>query len=168
MARPAAPVVSVLMVCMGNICRSPTAEGVLRDKLRAAGLHDQVMVDSAGTHGYHVGDPPDTRSQQHARRRGIDLSGLRARRVAERDFERFDLLLAMDVDNHGELMRLCPPGREGRVRLLLDFAVQRHGRREVPDPYYGGVSGFEDVLDLVDDACDGLLAHLRDRIRGTS
>jgi len=162
------PRVAILMVCMGNICRSPTAEGVLRHKLRVAGLLEQVAVDSAGTHGYHVGSPPDARALEHARRRGIDLSGLRARRVADRDFERFDLLLAMDEDNHLELMRLCPPGREVRVRLLMDFASRSPGRREVPDPYYGGDQGFADVLDLVDDACDGLVAHLRGRITGTS
>ena len=160
----AAPELSVLMVCMGNICRSPTAEGVLRHKLQSAGLADLVRVDSAGTHGYHLGDPPDPRSLQHARRRGIDLSGLRARRVADDDFERFDLLLAMDEDNLGELQRLCPRGLQSRVRLLLEFATRPHGRREVPDPYYGGAEGFDDVLDLVDDACDGLLLHLRERL----
>jgi protein-tyrosine phosphatase len=99
----------VLMVCMGNICRSPTAEGVLRHKLHEAGLHDLVVVDSAGTHAYHVGDPPDNRSMQHARRRGYDLSALRARRVADADFERFDLILAMDWDNYALLEEQCPP-----------------------------------------------------------
>lgn len=168
MARPAGPEIAVLMVCLGNICRSPTAEGLLRHKLHAAGLHGRVNVDSAGTHGYHVGQPPDTRSQLHARRRGIDLSSLRARRVADTDFDDFDLLLAMDEDNHGELMRRCPPGREGRVRRLLDFAAGAQGRREVPDPYDGGAAGFELVLDLADDACEGLIAHLRQRLDGTS
>jgi protein-tyrosine phosphatase len=166
--RPPSAEMAVLMVCLGNICRSPTAEAMLRHKLLAAGLHERVAVDSAGTEGYHVGDPPDERSQRHAGRRGIDLSTLRARRVVEQDFERFDLLLAMDQANHRELLQRCPPGLESRVRLLLDFATQPHGRCEVPDPFYGGAAGFEDVLDLVDDACEGLLAHLRAQLEGTS
>ncbi len=156
------------MVCMGNICRSPTAEAVLRKKLADAGLESRVAVDSAGTHGYHIGSPPDERSQRHARRRGIELSGLRARRLAEEDFARFDLLLAMDDDNLEEMRRLCPPGREGRMRLLLDYAAPADGQREVPDPYAGGAAGFETVLDLVDGACDGLLEHLVQRLDGTS
>lgn len=154
---------AVLMVCMGNICRSPTAEGVLRQRLAAAGLGDRVTVDSAGTHGYHVGDPPDVRSQRHAAHRGYDLSPLRARRVADEDFERFDLLLAMDEDNLAELERNCPPGLVSRLGLLRDFATSP-GPREVPDPYYGGAEGFERVLDLVEEACDGLVADLRRRL----
>lgn len=159
--KPPPPALAVLMVCMGNICRSPTAEGVLRARLDAAGLAEQVRVDSAGTHGYHVGDPPDPRAQRHARSRGVDLSALRARRVAEADFDRFDLILAMDEDNLAELERLRPEGHPNRPRLLLEFARRHAGVREVPDPYYGGPDGFDRVLDLVEDACDGVLAHLQ-------
>lgn len=159
----AAPELAVLMVCMGNICRSPTAEGLLRAKLAAAGLEARVRVDSAGTHGYHVGDAPDARAQRHARTRGVDLSALRARRVAEDDFDRFDLVLAMDEDNLAELQRLRPAGHANAPRLLLEFAA-RTAVREVPDPYYGGPDGFEHVLDLIDEACDGLVEHLRARL----
>ena len=159
-----APEIAVLMVCMGNICRSPTAEGVLRAKLAAAGLDGRVRVDSAGTHGYHVGDAPDARALKHARSRGVDLSRQRARRVVEEDFDRFDLMLAMDEDNLAELERLRPAGHANAPRLLLDFAARHAGVREVPDPYYGGPDGFEHVLDLIEDACDGLLAHLRERL----
>lgn len=163
------PRVSVLMVCMGNICRSPTAEGLLRHKLREAGLDHQVSVDSAGTAGYHIGAPPDGRAQRHALQHGIDISGLRARQVRLRDFERFDLLLAMDEDNMATLMRLCPPGYESRVRLMMSFARRQDPpRADVPDPYYGGPEGFDNVLDLLDDACDGLVAHLRPHLGGTS
>lgn len=154
----------VLMICMGNICRSPTAEGALRLRLARAGLEGQVAVDSAGTHGYHVGEPPDRRAQQHALRRGIDLSGLRGRRVSETDFDRFDLLLAMDEDNLAELARVRPAGHANAPRLLLEFTRRYTGQREVPDPYYGGPEGFERVLDLIEDACDGLLVHLQQRL----
>lgn len=151
----------VLMICMGNICRSPTAEGALRLRLERAGLAGQIGVDSAGTHGYHVGEPPDRRAQQHALKRGIDLSRLRGRRVAEADFDRFDLLLAMDEDNLAELARLRPEGHPNTPRLLLEFARRYTEQREVPDPYYGGPDGFERVLDLIEDACDGVLIHLQ-------
>jgi protein-tyrosine phosphatase len=149
----------VLAVCLGNICRSPTAEAVLRHKLEALGLAEHVEVDSAGTGGWHVGDPPDLRSQRHALRRGYDLSSLRARRVSELDFERFDLILAMDEDNLAELERLRPT--QGRAELRL-FAG-----RSVPDPYSGGPSGFERVLDLIEAASDGLARELAARL-GTS
>lgn len=148
----------ILFFCMGNICRSPTAEGVMRAKLAAAGL--DVEVDSAGTHGYHVGAPPDERSQQHAARRGYDLSALRARQLVAQDFSRFDLVLAMDADNLAHAERLCPPAQRHRLRLLLDFAPQA-GTRQVPDPYYGGAAGFEEVLDLVEAACDALVETLK-------
>jgi protein-tyrosine phosphatase len=148
----------ILFFCMGNICRSPTAEGVMRAKLAAAGL--DIEVDSAGTHGYHVGAPPDARSQRHARQRGYDLGALRARRLEARDFERFDLVLAMDADNLANAERLCPPAQRHRLKLLMDYAPQA-GSREVPDPYHGGDAGFEDVLDLVEAACDGLVDTLR-------
>jgi protein-tyrosine phosphatase len=150
----------ILFFCMGNICRSPTAEGVMRAKLKAAGL--DVEVDSAGTHGYHVGAPPDERSQAHAGRRGYDLSRLRARKLTAEDFSRFDLVLAMDADNLGYAERLCPPSQRHRLRLLLDYAPGA-GKRHVPDPYYGGEAGFEEVLDLVEAACEGLIASLRAR-----
>jgi protein-tyrosine phosphatase len=148
------------MVCMGNICRSPTAEGVLRRKLREAGLEQSVLVDSAGTTAYHVAKPPDRRSIQHAKRRGYDLSGLRARRVIDEDFERFDLILAMDWDNLALLEAQCPVEHRGKLKRLTEFAC-RHDSPVVPDPYYSGPDGFERVLDLIEDACDGLVAHLK-------
>lgn len=149
----------VLFVCLGNICRSPTAEAVFRDLLQreAAGL--TVEADSAGTHTYHVGSAPDARTVAAALRRGIDMSQLRARVVEAADFERFDLLLAMDEQNYRHLLHMAPPERRDRVRLFLEFAPDQ-GRREVPDPYYGGAAGFEDVLDLVEEAARGLLAAL--------
>lgn len=165
--RPQAPRVRVLMVCMGNICRSPTAEAVLRRKLEEAGLADLVEVDSAGTHAYHLGSPPDERSRKHARQRGYDLEGLRARKVAEEDFERFDLLLAMDGDNMALLEAGCPPQLEqarSKLRRLVEFIPPHSphaGAQSVPDPYYGGPAGFDAVLDLVEHACDGLVEHLR-------
>ena len=148
----------ILFFCMGNICRSPTAEGVMRAKLKAAGLH--VEVDSAGTHGYHAGEPPDERAQAHAARRGYDLSALRARQLVAADFTRFDLVLGMDADNIARAERLCPPGERHRLKLLLSYAPQA-GRPDVPDPYYGGEAGFEEVLDLVEAACEGLIEGLR-------
>jgi protein-tyrosine phosphatase len=150
----------VLMVCMGNICRSPTAEGVLRHKLGEAGLADIVEVDSAGTHAYHVGDPPDARSARHAKRRGYDLSALRARKVADTDFEDFDLILVMDWDNLAALEEQCPAAHRAKLRRLTEFA-SRAASEVVPDPYYSGADGFETVLDLVEDACEGVVAHLR-------
>lgn len=150
----------ILFFCTGNICRSPTADGVMRAKLKAAGL--DIEVDSAGTHGYHVGAPPDGRSQEHALKRGYDLSPLRARKLLARDFSDFDLVLAMDADNLAHAEALCPPSQRHRLKLLLDYAPHL-GRRHVPDPYYGGAAGFEDVLDLVEAACDGLIATLRPR-----
>jgi len=154
---------SILMVCMGNICRSPTAEGVFRHLVRQAGLQDRIAIDSAGTHGYHVGSPPDERSQHHARVRGYDLSGLRARQVQDLDFGRFDLILAMDHENLALLEDECPPQHLSRLRRLMEFAPP--GLSDVvADPYYGGKQGFETVLDHVEAACAGLLAHIRTRI----
>ncbi|MEW5769698.1 MAG: low molecular weight protein-tyrosine-phosphatase [Pseudomonadota bacterium] len=152
---------SILLVCMGNICRSPTAEGVLRDKLEAEGLLERVRLDSAGTHDYHVGKAPDGRAQEAAGRRGYDLSALRARQVALRDFEEFDYILAMDQDNYQSLMRVCPEPQRHKVRLFLSFS-RRFADQEVPDPYYGGRQGFDLVLDMVEDAAEGLIATLRD------
>jgi len=148
----------VLFVCMGNICRSPTAEAVVREfAKRVAGL--ALEVDSAGTHGYHTGDAPDERSIAAARRRGFELGTLRARVVETADFERFDLVLAMDGVVLERLRELAPLPHAGRVQLFLDFAPGL-GRRDVPDPYYGGAAGFEEVLDLVEEGARGLLAAL--------
>lgn len=148
----------VLFVCMGNICRSPTAEAVVRDfARRVAGV--DLDVDSAGTHGYHVGDAPDERSIAAARRRGFDLGTLRARVVEAEDFERFDLVLAMDAAVLERLQELAPRRYANRLQLFLDFAPAL-GRRDVPDPYYGGAAGFEEVLDLVEEGARGLLAAL--------
>lgn len=154
---------TVLFCCMGNICRSPTAEGVFRHLVHAAGLQDEVHVDSAGTHGYHVGAPPDDRSCHHAALRGYDLSQLRARQVHRRDFERFDLILAMDWDNMELLEEQCPPEHRHKLRRLMEFAPPGLGE-VVADPYYGGRQGFETVLDHVEAACRGLLEHVQGRI----
>ncbi|HLO77774.1 MAG TPA: low molecular weight protein-tyrosine-phosphatase [Magnetospirillum sp.] len=152
--------IKVLFVCTGNICRSPTAEGVFRALVAAEGLSDRIATDSAGTHGYHVGEAPDRRSAAAALRRGVDLSDLRARKVKTGDFDEFDLVLAMD-GSHDEILRqMCPPARAARVRLFLDFAPQLN-IRDVPDPYYGGGDGFERVLDMVEAGARGLLAHIR-------
>lgn len=148
--------VKVLFVCMGNICRSPTAHGVFRALLWREGLDHAVEVDSAGTHAYHVGEPPDRRAQQTARRRGLDLSDLRARQVEAGDFDRFDYVLAMDSENHRHLQALCPPGQRHKVKLFMDYAPQC-GATDVPDPYYGGSRGFEEVFTLVEEASLGLL-----------
>ena len=154
--------ISVLFICMGNICRSPTAQGVFRALVQSEGLSDRIDTDSAGTIAYHVGEPPDRRARETAEKRGIDLHDLRARRVVAEDFEQFDYLLAMDHDNYRDLMEICPPGREDRLHLFLDFAPQRV-EKEVPDPYYGGVAGFDRVFDMVEDASRGLLDHILKR-----
>lgn len=154
----------VLFVCMGNICRSPTAHGVFRHMVVQAGLQHWVVVDSAGTHNYHPGEPPDSRSQRHAAQRGYDLADLRARQMLAEDFERHDLVLAMDWDNLALAQDLCPPGHEAKVRRLTEFCLQ-FDSPVVPDPYYGGAAGFEQVLDLVEDACSGLLRHVKEQVR---
>jgi len=153
------PSFSILFVCMGNICRSPTAEGVFRHHVAEAGLAGVIAIASAGTHDYHIGEPPDRRSQAAARLRRYDLSAQRARHVGRADFEHFDYLLAMDHENLSHLQRLAPPELRSKARLFLEFGTQ--GVLEVPDPYYGGTDGFERVLDLVEDASRGLLAHLQ-------
>ena len=150
----------VLFVCMGNICRSPTAEGVFREFVRRHAPELELEIDSAGTHDYHVGEPPDPRALKAAATRGLDISGLRARQVEDADFERFDLILAMDRLNYETLRDRSPPVFHSRIRLLLEFADDT-GRQEVPDPYYGGAKGFEEVLDLLEDASAGLLAEVR-------
>ena len=151
---------AVLMVCMGNICRSPTAEGVFRHMAEEAGLLDELTIDSAGTHDYHVGNQPDSRAQEAARRRGYDLSSLRARQVDVQDFARFDYILAMDQENLASLQRICPPEHRHKVRLFLSYSG-RFADAEVPDPYYGGRDGFDKVLDMVEDGVQGLLDEIR-------
>jgi protein-tyrosine phosphatase len=149
----------VLFVCMGNICRSPTAEGVFRHKVEQNNLQHKITIDSAGTHAYHVGNPPDARAQEAALKRDIDLSQQRARRVRSDDFTEFDYVIAMDDSNMDDLLSICPAGYEDRLHLFLAFSSGQ--QREVPDPYYGQGRGFEIVLDLVDDAAEGLLAHIQ-------
>lgn len=151
--------VSILFVCMGNICRSPTAEGVVRAHLERAGLAAEVELDSAGTHGYHIGKAPDERARKAAATRGYDLSALKARRVSDFDFVRFDRILAMDRDNLDLLRQACPAEHRHKLGLFLEYS-RRFREREVPDPYYGGAEGFEHVLDLVEDAAHGLIDSL--------
>jgi protein-tyrosine phosphatase len=151
---------SVLFVCMGNICRSPTAHGVFQHKVNQLGLQGKITVDSAGTLDYHAGDPPDQRAQQHAQRRGYDLSDLRARQIKPIDFNTFDLIAVMDWDNLSYVDGMCPPESKAKVHRLTEFCT-RHQADVVPDPYYGGVQGFDHVLDLVEDACDGLMVHIQ-------
>lgn len=155
---------SILFVCMGNICRSPTAHGVFRQKVIEHGLTNQVQVDSAGTHNYHPGNPPDERSQAHALKRGYDLSDLRARQILDSDFASHDLILAMDWDNLALIQDECPAEHQAKVRRLTEFCL-KHASPVVPDPYYGGGDDFEHVLDLVEDACEGLIRHVRQRVR---
>ncbi len=150
----------MLFVCTGNICRSPTAEGVFRALVERGGLSQRIISASAGTHGSRIGYPPDPRAIEHARRRGYDLSALRARRLEVGDFERYDLLLACDTGHHAFLSRLAPRDTRGRVALLMDYAPEL-GLKEVPDPYYGGAADFEHVLDIVEPAAAGLLAALK-------
>ena len=152
---------NLLFVCMGNICRSPTMEGVMRGLLREQGLEDEIQIDSAGTGDWHVGNPPDDRATEAARRRGIVLEGA-ARQVRPSDFEDYDLLLAADRENLAHLRALAPDDEaRAKVRLLREFDPESHGDLDVPDPYYGGPGGFEEVLDLVEAACRGLLAEVR-------
>ena len=154
----------VLFVCLGNICRSPTAEVVFRAAASREAPDIALEIDSAGTAAYHVGEAPDRRTRQAAARRGYDLSQLRARVVEPRDFEYFDLILAMDRENLRTLERRAPQHVRERLRLFLEFAPEA-GLSEVPDPYYGGPNGFEDVLDLIEAASRGLIEHLRRRSR---
>lgn len=150
--------ISVLFVCMGNICRSPTAEGVFRYHAEQAGLADRLEIDSAGTHAYHVGEPADHRARAAAERRGMSLDGIRARRVSAQDFQRFDYIIAMDQENLARLRDEAPEEHSARLHLFLEFAAG--SETDVPDPYYGGAAGFERVLDLVEDASRGLLETL--------
>lgn len=154
--------IKILFVCMGNICRSPTAEGVFRHLVQQAQLQDRITTDSAGTHAYHVGEQPDPRARATAQQRGVDLSDIRARRVTAEDFERFDYVLAMDQDNYDILAELCPVELMSRLYLFLQFAPDL-SHREVPDPYYGGSKGFERVFDMVELAAEGLLEDILQR-----
>lgn len=152
--------VNILFVCTGNICRSPTAEGVFRHMVRQAGMADRVGTDSAGTEGYHAGEPPDPRSCAAAKIRGVDIGDLRSRKVVPQDFSRFDLLLAMDRSHYQHLVRMAPNGARERVRLLMDYAPAAPNR-EVPDPYYGDGNHFAEVLDLIEAGAAGLLDIIR-------
>jgi len=154
----------VLLVCMGNICRSPTAEGVLRYFIKNNNLGDKVEVDSAGTHGYHVGEAPDSRTQRAASARGYNLSQLRARKVARQDLDYFDLILAMDKSNLDNLLRMATPEQQPRIRLFMDYA-KNFDDDEVPDPYYGLGHGFDLVLDMVEDASLGLIEEIKKKLR---
>lgn len=148
---------------MGNICRSPTAHGVFRHKVQEQGLSHLIHVDSAGTHNYHPGSPPDDRSQEHAAKRGYQLSDLRARQITAEDFDRHDLILVMDWDNLALVQDICPSGAQKKVRRLTEFCLVSDSP-VVPDPYYGGADGFDQVLDLVEDAAEGLLRYVEHRV----
>jgi protein-tyrosine phosphatase len=156
--------VRVLFVCMGNICRSPTAQGVFAHLVESQGLTSLIQIDSAGTHAYHVGEPPDVRATQAAKKRNIDLGTQRARRVTGDDFLDFDYVLAMDRSNYDDLLSLCPPDHQSKLHLFLEFATGL-AEDEVPDPYYGGITGFERVLDMIERASLGLLAEIRQQHR---
>jgi protein-tyrosine phosphatase len=157
--------VSILFVCMGNICRSPTAEGVFRHVVETAGLGTGIRCDSAGTHGYHIGAPPDARSISAAARRGYDLRPLRARKVCADDFSSFEFILAMDRNNLATLAGWCPPHLRSRLQLYGDLEARFAGQ-DVPDPYYGGAAGFERVLDMVEVVSASLLARLAGKVTG--
>jgi len=154
--------IRVLFVCMGNICRSPTAEGVFRNLIETHGLSELLETDSAGTHAYHIGEPPDRRAQETALNRGLDISDLRARGVDQEDFEDFDYILAMDSDNYSILIDRCPDTLQDKIKLFLNYAPDLN-ITEVPDPYYGGNKGFENVFDLVEAASEGLIAEIKQR-----
>jgi len=151
---------NVLFICMGNICRSPMAEGVFRREIARAGLLDKVNIDSAGTHSYHIGSKPDQRAQNAANKRGVNISGLRGRQVADVDFENFDYILAMDTANLNNLKRRAPARLHGKLRLLLSYS-RKYPNLDVPDPYYGGISGFEENLDMIEDAVQGLIKEIQ-------
>lgn len=152
--------VRVLFVCLGNICRSPTAEGVFRHLVASEGLSAHIETDSAGTHAYHVNEAPDVRAQAAAANRGIDLSDLRGRKATAADIEAFDYVLAMDRDNYNNLVAISLKPHVSKIRLFLEYAPDRP-EDEVPDPYFGGSGGFDRVLDMIEDASQGLLADIR-------
>ncbi|MHB1216254.1 MAG: low molecular weight protein-tyrosine-phosphatase [Thiobacillus sp.] len=149
----------VLFVCMGNICRSPMAEGMFRKAVEAAGLAQQVVTDSAGTHAYHVGNAPDPRAQKAVFQRGADISRLRGRKVADEDFEQFDYILVMDSDNYSKLIQRAPAQHHAKIRRLLSFS-RKYPNLDVVDPYYGGARGFEENLDMIEDAVQGLIREI--------
>ena len=154
----------ILFVCLGNICRSPMAEGLFRRELERRGIDHLVEVDSAGTGSWHIGEPPDGRAQRAIARRGVDISALRGRQVKRPDLDAFDLILAMDAENLSDLMALANEEQMQRIRMFLDFAPERV-EREVPDPYFGGEEGFEHVLDLLEEAARGLADHVEEELR---
>ncbi len=154
--------VRVLFVCLGNICRSPTAEGAFRKLVVEHGLESMIEVDSAGTHGYHINEPPDSRAVQAAAYRDIDLTTIRGRQAGAEDFDRFDYILAMDADNVRHLSKVAPPEMVHKVSLFMEYS-SNYAEREVPDPYWGGASGFNRVLDMIEDAATGLLRDIRSR-----
>jgi len=154
----------VLFVCTGNICRSPTAEAVFRAKAAARGIGERVFADSAGTHGYHIGDPPDPRSCDAARRRGYPMNGMFARKVSAADFRAFDIVVAMDEGHFRLLRRLAPPDAHAKLRLFMEL-VREATHRDVPDPYYGGPEGFDEVLDLVETGVDALLDEIEAKLK---
>ncbi len=151
--------VKVLFVCLGNICRSPTAQGIFEHMVKEAGLEDKIIIDSAGTAGYHIGVQPDKRSQAAALKRNYDLSAQRARKVEYEDFVEFDYILAMDESNFEDIKEIAPRELYHKIHLILDYGSS--GKKSVPDPYYGGEKGFELVLDLLEEACEGLLKKIR-------
>jgi protein-tyrosine phosphatase len=157
--------VAVLFVCTGNICRSPTAEAVFRKIAFDAGLGEAILADSAGTHAYHVGEPPDSRARDAAANRGYDMSGLRARKVERADFDRYDLIIAMDGEHRSFLEGLRSPAAKGQVRLMMSYA-RGFSEKDVPDPYYGGPKGFDRVLDMLEDSAQGLLESVQESLRG--
>lgn len=162
------PPMRILMVCMGNVCRSPTAEVVLRHRIERAGLAQRVEIDSAGTHASTSASlPADDRSIAHAARRGYDLTPVRARRVRSHDFTDFDLIIGMDEDNLSNLRSQCPPEHKDKIRLLMSYASGGQAPQVVPDPYYGGAAGFEWVLDLIESGCDGLVQALSAQLADT-
>jgi len=156
--------VRVLFVCLGNICRSPTAEGVFRKLIQDEGYVADIEIDSAGTHAYHAGEPPDSRAQQTARQRGIDISQLRGRKVLAGDANVFDYVLAMDHENYQNLLRIFPEHEHQKVGLFMQYASQR-AEQEVPDPYFGGAGGFDRVLDMIEEASIGLLNNIKRRYK---
>ena len=156
--------IKVLFVCTGNICRSPSGEGIFRHKIAEAGLSENISTDSCGMEGWHVGNAPDKRSVAAAANRGFDLSDLRARQIQPEDYHEFDYLLAMDRGHYQQMMQQAPSGTESKVRMFLDVLDGQGSARDVPDPYYGGADGFELVLDMIEEASDAWITDIRTRL----